>query len=149
MKLHNAIFVVTLLGLAQTALAASPTETTIRELEQAQARAAIGRDRATLEKMFAPDFRVISPNGAINTKEELLNILTNTATPPPYLSATYQTDIVRDYGDIVVSIGMDTVVPNQGALAGKTVLRRVTQVWKRDSGTWRLTLRHANIITAP
>jgi uncharacterized protein (TIGR02246 family) len=147
-KLYNAIFVVALLGLARAAAAASPTETTIRELEQAQAKAAISRDRAALDRMFAPDFRVISPSGAINTKEELLTILTNSTTPP-YQSAAYQTDIVRDYGDVVVSIGMDTVVPNTGAQAGKTVLRRVTQVWKRDNGTWRLTLRHANIITAP
>jgi uncharacterized protein (TIGR02246 family) len=147
-KLYNAIFAVALLGLAQAVSAASPTETTIRELEQAQAKAAISRDRAALDKMFAPDFRVISPSGAINTKEELLTILTNSTTPP-YQSAAYQTDIVRDYGDVVVSIGMDTVVPNTGAQAGKTVLRRVTQVWKRDNGTWRLTLRHANIITAP
>ena len=148
MKLYNAIFAVTLLGLVQAAVAASPTETTIRELEQAQAKAAISRDRAALDKMFAQDFRVISPSGAINTKEELLTILTNSTTPP-YQSAAYQTDIVRDYGDVVVSIGMDTVVPNTGAQAGKTVLRRVTQVWKRDNGTWRLTLRHANIITVP
>jgi len=145
-KLYNAVLAVALLGLAQAAVAASPTETTIRELEQAQAKAAIGRDRAALDKMFAPDFRVISPSGAINTKEELLTILTNSTTPP-YQSAAYQTDIVRDYGDVVVSIGMDTVVPNTGAQAGKTVMRRVTQVWKRDNGTWRLTLRHANIIT--
>jgi uncharacterized protein (TIGR02246 family) len=147
-KLYNAILAVALLGLAQASTAASPTETTIRELEQAQAKAAIGRDRAALDKMFAPDFRVISPSGAINTKEELLTILTNSTTPP-YQSAAYQTDIVRDYGDVVVSIGMDTVVPNTGAQAGKTVLRRVTQVWKRDNGTWRLTLRHANIVTVP
>ena len=148
MKRYNAILAVALLGLAQSALAASPTETTIRELEQAQARAAIGRDRAALDRMFAPDFRVISPSGAINTKEELLTILTSNAAPP-YKSAAYQTDIVRDYGDIVVSIGMDTVVPNSGEQAGKTVLRRVTQVWKRSNGTWQLTLRHANVITGP
>jgi hypothetical protein len=56
---------------------------------------------------------------------------------------------VRDYGNVVVSIGMDTVVPNTGPQAGRTVLRRVTQVWQKQKGTWRLTLRHANIITTP
>jgi hypothetical protein len=56
---------------------------------------------------------------------------------------------VRDYGNVVVSIGMDTVVPNQGPQAGQTVLRRVTQVWQKQHGTWRLTLRQANVITAP
>lgn len=148
MKLANVTFLVALFGLVQACSAASPTETIIRQLEQDQAKAAITRDRAALEKMFSPDFRVISPAGAMNTKEELITILTNNAAPP-YASASYQTDIVRDYGDIVVSIGMDTVVPNTGAQAGKTLKRRVTQVWKRDNGVWQVTLRHANIVTAP
>jgi hypothetical protein len=148
MKLYNALFAVALLGLAHTSLAASPMETTIRQLEQDQAKAAITRDRGALEKLFAPEFRVINPSGAISTKEELITILTNGAAPP-YASAAYETDIVRDYGDIVVSIGRDIVVPNTGAQAGKTIQRRVTQVWKRDKGTWQLTLRHANIITTP
>ena len=37
--------------------------------------------------------------------------------------------------------------------AGQIVLRRVTQVWRRQKldgkPTWRLVLRHANIITTP
>ncbi len=145
MKLYQVMFAA-LLALSQACLAASPTETTIRQLEQDQAKAAITRDRAALEKLFAPDFRVISPSGAINTKDELITILTNNATPP-YASAAYETDIVRDYGDIVVSIGRDIVVPNTGAQAGKTIQRRVTQVWKRDKGSWQLTLPQANLIS--
>lgn len=147
MKTIHGIIVVALLGIAQTCLAGAATEKTIRELEQLQVKAAIGRDRATLEKIFAADFRIISPNGDLGTRAKLLDMLTGG--PAPYQSAAYQTDIVRDYGNVVVSIGMDTVVPNQGPQAGKTVLRRVTQVWQRQKGTWRLTLRQANIVTGP
>mgnify|MGYP003350481585 CR=1 FL=1 len=87
--------------------------------------------------------------GVVADRETLLKLLLSTDGPPPYRSAAYTTDEVRDYGDTVVSIGMDTVVPNQGPQAGQTVLRRVTQVWRREHGQWRLVLRHANLITPP
>jgi hypothetical protein len=37
-------------------------------------------------------------------------------------------------------------VPNQGPQAGQVVHRRVTQVWKRLHGRWRLTLRDAMVV---
>jgi hypothetical protein len=141
-----------LLAIVPAAYAAGDTEQTIRDLEQQQARAAIARDRMALERLFAPEFKVINPNGGVGSRETLLGLLLGDG-PSPYRSAAYTTDEVRDYGDTVVSIGMDTVVPNQGPQAGQTVLRRVTQVWRRQpldgKPVWRLVLRHANIITTP
>jgi hypothetical protein len=116
----------------------------IRVLEQQQALAAIGRDRAALDRIFAPDFQVVNPSGAVASKAELLALLLGGTSP--YRSAVYQTDTVRVYRDVVVTTGTETVVPNTGAQAGQTVRRRTTQVWKRDSGDWRLALRHATLI---
>ena len=148
MTRFHALLAAVLLVAAPAAFAGSSTEKTIRDLEQLQAKAAIARDRATLEKIFAPDFKIINPSGAVGGRDVLLNLLASDG-PAPYASATYTTDEVRDYGNVVVSVGMDTVVPNTGPQAGKTVLRRVTQVWQKQKGVWRLTLRHANIITTP
>ncbi|MEN9706197.1 MAG: hypothetical protein RLZZ393_2076 [Pseudomonadota bacterium] len=152
MKGFRSLCCAVLLGGLPAAYAAGNTEQVIRDLEQQQARIAIARDRAALERLFAPEFKVINPNGIVGSRETLLGLLLGDG-PPPYRSAAYTTDEVRDYGDTVVSIGMDTVVPNQGAQAGQTVLRRVTQVWRRQDldgkPTWRLVLRHANIVTAP
>ena len=146
MTRQRALIAAALLGIAAACSAAPSTEATIRALEQQQVQAATARDRAALEKIFAPEFKIINPSGAVGSREELLNMLASTG-PAPYASALYTTDEVRDYGNLVVSIGRDTVVPNQGAMSGKTVLRRVTQVWQKQKGAWRLTLRHANIIT--
>ena len=137
-----------LLVATPAAFAAGNTEKIIRELEQQQARAAIARDRAALERIFAPNFKIINPSGSVAGRDVLLKLLVSDG-PAPYASAAYTTDEVRDYGNVVVSIGMDTVVPNTGAQAGQTVLRRVTQVWEKQKGVWRLTLRQANIITTP
>ena len=152
MKGFRRLWCVAVVMASPAVLAAGNTEQVIRDLEQQQAKAAIARDRAALEWIFAPEFKVINPNGVVGSRETLLGLLLGDG-PPPYRSAAYTTDEVRDYGDTVVSIGMDTVIPNQGPQAGQTVLRRVTQVWRKQKAAgkipWRLVLRHANIITAP
>lgn len=135
------------LGLLAGCASLPPAQTQIRDLEQQQVRAAIARDRATLDRLFAPDFRIINPAGAVASKEELLKLLVDGAAP--YRSAVYQTESVKIYGKVAVSTGLETVVMAQGAQAGQTVKRRITHVWEREGNTWRLALRHATIVTAP
>jgi uncharacterized protein (TIGR02246 family) len=135
--------------LAALLLAAGPagaagTEDTIRRLEQTQTQAALAGDSATLTQLFAPDFRIVNPTGAIGTGEQLLKLLTGAT--HPYAAAKYTTELVRELGDVVVTVGMEEVVPNQGPQAGQVVQRRVTQVWKREHGRWMLTLRHAMVV---
>ena len=44
----------------------------------------------------------------------------------------------------------DTLKPIGNApLAGQTVRRRFTNIWKKEGDTWRLWARHANVIPAP
>ena len=137
-----------LLSMVLAACASAPkvdvTGQRIRVLEQQQALAAIARDRAALEKIFAPDFQIVNPSGAVATKEVLLALLLGGTSP--YRSAVYQTDTVRVYRDVVVTTGLETVVPNTGAQAGQNVRRRITQVWRREGSDWRLALRHATIV---
>jgi len=116
----------------------------IRALEQQQAQAAIARDRAALEKIFAADFQIVNPAGAVAGKDELLALLLNGTSP--YKSAVYQTDVVRVYGDVVLTTGLEVVVPNTGPQAGQVVRRRITHVWKREGRDWRLAYRHATIV---
>lgn len=52
-------------------------------------------------------------------------------------------------GDHVVLMGEEVVKPKETAPnAGKTVRRRFTDVWRKESdGEWRLTIRHATIVS--
>jgi ketosteroid isomerase-like protein len=122
-------------------------DTQIRRLEQQQAVAAIAGDRVTLERLFAPEFRVFNPSGAVADRNTLLNMLAGGTSP--YRSATYATDTVRVYSGAVVSTGIETVVPAQGAQAGQNVQRRITHVWERRGGEWQLVLRHATVVVPP
>jgi hypothetical protein len=77
-------------------------------------------------------------------RDELFKLLLGAA--PAYSSATYETQQIRDFGDTIVTIGLEKVVMAQGPQAGKAVQRRTTQVWHREGTEWRLKLRHANIV---
>lgn len=125
----------------------------LRDIEQQQARAAIAGDRAALERFFAPSFVLVNPSGARVTRAELLAVLTAGGTPP-YTAATYETEAVTVRGDVAYTVGLETVVFSadvqgmQGAQPGQTVQRRVTHVWERQGGQWRLVLRHASNVAA-
>jgi ketosteroid isomerase-like protein len=63
-------------------------------------------------------------------------------------------------GSVAAYAGAQTTAPDSTAeatireldnqeLAGQTVHRRFTNVWKKEGDTWRLWARHANVIPAP
>jgi hypothetical protein len=120
-------------------------EAGIREVEQLQVRAALTGDRATLEKVFAADFRLINPSGAVASRDELLRLLASGA--PPYRAATYTTDRILPYGKVVVTTGTEDVEFGAGAQAGARQKRRITQVWELRDGRWQLVLRQATLVT--
>jgi ketosteroid isomerase-like protein len=144
-SVYKQLYFVVLVALVGCA-SVSP-ELRIRELEQEQARLVVARDRVAIEKLFAPEFRIINPAGAIASRDELLKLLMDGTAP--YKSAVYQTQSVQIFGYVVVTMGLETVVPNQGAQAGQEVKRRITHVWRREGRDWRLALRHATIVIAP
>jgi len=140
-----------LLGACASTGAADSTEARIRELEQQQAKLAIDGNRAALEKLFAPEFRVINPSGAVVSKAQLLDLLAGSG-PSPYSSAKYETQDVTVNGSTAWSVGLETVVfarDMQGSRAGQTVQRRITHIWREQGGTWRLVLRHATNVVPP
>jgi uncharacterized protein (TIGR02246 family) len=143
MKLRHVVLALAM-SLPVVALADATSQQAIRDLEQAQARAAIARDRAALERIFAPDFRIINPAGAVSDRDGLFAVLLGGTSP--YASAVYETQELRDLGDTLVTVGLETVVMASGPQAGQTVKRRITHVWHREDAAWRLKLRHATIV---
>ena len=109
--------------------------------------AAQAGDRPVLLTIFAPRFRMISPVGAVATRDELLGILASGN--PPYSAAKYDTETVDIYGDVVVTTGTEAVEYGPGAQQGQKQLRRVTQVWQRNGENWWLVLRQATLVAVP
>jgi hypothetical protein len=71
------------------------------------------------------------------------------AGPAPYRSGSYVTESVYVYGKAAVSTGIETVIPGQGAQAGRQQQRRITQLWERSGKDWQLRLRQATLVAPP
>ena len=60
-----------------------------------------------------------------------------------------KSESVRVDGDLAIIMGAETVRPTAGApMAGQTIQRRFTNIWRRGDRTWRLYARHANVLPA-
>lgn len=121
-------------------------EQTIRKLELAESDAVVRGDAAALEKLWAEDFTVNNPNNQISRgrKDVLERVRSGLLN---YSSFVREIESVGFYGDTVIVMGLEKIVPSGASPdAGKTIRRRYTNIWMKKKGNWLLTVRHANII---
>ncbi len=136
-------------GTAQSAGPDSTIEATIRALDDQERQAALNQDYVALERYWSKHFMVNAPNNQVMTdRKAVMNHFRRGMTT----RSSYERSIeqVRVDGDIAIVMGAEKLTPTGNApLAGQTVHRRFTNIWKREAGTWRLWVRHANVIPKP
>ena len=95
--------------------------------------------------MAAKDLIVNTPANRVARLEQVLGFFR--AGRMNYESADTTIEALDTRKDQVVIMGEEVVKPRDTAAnAGKTVRRRFTDVWRKDSdGKWRLTIRQATI----
>ena len=123
--------------------APDPVEAEIKRLEQLEAKAFLERDIPTLSKLWDAKYVVNNPDNKIvagvSPKER-------PGLQKPRSSFTREVERLTVRGDLVISMGGETIVPGDGEPhAGKTVHRRYTHVWQRVEGEWKLIARHSNV----
>jgi ketosteroid isomerase-like protein len=103
------------------------------------------QDLAAVSELFAKDLIVNTPANRVARREQVLGFFK--AGRMNYESADVTIEALDARDDEVVIMGEEVVKPRDAAAnAGKTVSRRFTDVWRRESdGKWRLTLRQATI----
>ncbi len=129
----------------QTTNEMSKTERTIRGLEQALVDAVLARDVRILETLFSDELIVSSPINTISKKPTVLQLVREKKIS--YSAFKVQIEEVIILGDAVIVTGKESVKPVDNApLAGMSVERRYSQVWRQKAGKWQLVFRHANVI---
>jgi len=95
--------------------------------------------------LFARDLIVNAPSNRVARRDAVLVFFK--AGRMDYESGTSTIEALEARGDCVVMMGEEVVKPNETAPnPGKTVRRRFTDVWRKESdGQWRLTIRQATI----
>ena len=120
-------------------------ESEIRTLEQTEVKAVLEKDSAMLLKLWDADFVVNAPiNKVVFSGKTTLDrpVLTQAR-----VAFTREVEHVIVKGDVVFSMGNETVVPKSGENASEqTIKRRYTNIWMKKDGTWKLVARHANVI---
>jgi ketosteroid isomerase-like protein len=134
---------------AQAAGTDSAAEATVRALDDEERRAALNQDFQALERLWSEHFIVNSPfNQVLPNRSAVLDWFRKGMTT----RSSYERSIeqIRVDGDIAIVMGAETLKPTGKApLAGQTVHRRFTNIWKKEGDTWRLWARHANVIPTP
>jgi ketosteroid isomerase-like protein len=145
--MKNALLIFSLVSIFNVCFAQqSPTEITIRDLEQQESKAVLEKDTITLRKLWADDFTVNSPANRVVTGGK--NTLDRPViTQADNISFTRVVEHVMVKGDFAIVMGHEVVVPKTaGAIAPTPVKRRYTNVWTMEEGQWKLYARHASII---
>lgn len=142
-------FVAAAYGMVATAQNAD--EERVRALDDQERIAALTRDLQTLERLWSEDFTVNAPNNEVVVgRQAVLDAFVHSGIID-FATFDREYELVRADGDFVIIMGVETVkprsdAPSAGLSSGRTVRRRLTNIWKNEGGTWRLFVRHANVI---
>ncbi len=119
-------------------------EKEIRELEEKAAQAILKKDSATLRKIWARNFMVNSPRNNVLIGGQVEMVMAGIIS---YSSYIHDMEKILITGDMVISMGSETVVPVMGnPNGGKTIKRRYTNIYQKENEKWILIARHANEI---
>ena len=126
---------------------ASADEETVRSLDDQERKAVLDRNYAPLEHLWCEELTVNSPaNNVVIGRHDVLTRVQKSAV---YSSFERKIEFIRIDGNIAIVMGAETVQPiGDAPLAGKTVQRRFTNIWKKDAKTWCAIARHANVVSA-
>ena len=141
--------------LAAQGAAPQSAEAEIRRLNAEEVDAFLKKDPRAMARLWSDDFVVTNPLNKFANKQQVLGMVESGFLVLGMVESGFlvitsydrRIEYVRQYADVVVVAGAETVVwggkmPN----AGKTELLRFTGIWMKQQGRWQQVARHANIV---
>lgn len=126
----------------------------VRALDDEERLAARSRDLPALDRLWSDGLTVNAPNNKVVVgKKAVLDVFVHSGVIN-FSTFDRQIEFIRGDGDYVFIMGLETVTPltdapAAGLVAGRTMRRRFTNIWKNEGGTWRLFARRANVMPTP
>jgi ketosteroid isomerase-like protein len=116
--------------------------TEINNLEERSRHAILQKDSATLHKLWSPTFMVNSPNNNVIKGGQVDMVMAGRISYTSYKGAMEEMLVS---GDMVITMGHETVVPVMGnPNGGQTIQRRYTNIWKKGKEGWMLIARQGS-----
>jgi ketosteroid isomerase-like protein len=114
----------------------------INGLEERSRQAILQQDSATLHKLWSPTFMVNSPNNIVVKGGQVEMVMAGRIS---YTTYKGEMEEMLVSGDIVITMGHETVVPVMGnPNGGQTIHRRYTNIWKKQKEGWLLIARQGS-----
>jgi ketosteroid isomerase-like protein len=126
-------------------------EQRVRALDDEERVSALKRDVPALERLWSDQFILNAPNNQVVVgRRAVLDAFVHSGIIN-FSKFERQIELIRADGPFVIIMGLETVqpiadAPRAGLVAGQLIKRRFTNIWKNEAGTWRLFVRHANVI---
>jgi ketosteroid isomerase-like protein len=120
---------------AASAKAGGDVRAAILDLHEQHRKAYLNKDAATLDRIWTDDFVFINYRGQLLSKAQRLDNLRSGATS--FKSIEFTDEVVRDYGDAAVLIGVVTLEGQYSGEEGNGAYR-FTSICSRRSGQWQI-----------
>src|ERR671915_2663510 len=139
------------LSLAEQALQSKLTkaEEEVRKLERQWLDAYEQNNAEAMDRIVADDFTITFPNGAIQTKPQIMSMIKAPRRPGQPRMRFFTEDVQsRTYGDTVILMGR---VITEYERDGKTVREqsRYTDTYVRRDGRWQVVASHLSNVEEP
>ena len=126
-------------------------EAHVRALDDQERAATLARDIPTMERLWSDELTVNAPNNQVVIGRRAVFDTFVHSGIINFSTFERHIEFIRADGALVIIMGLETVTPRgdapgAGLIAGRTIKRRFTNIWKNEEGTWRLFVRHANVI---
>lgn len=114
----------------------------IRLKEDAEVRAILEKDTASLKTIWAETFTVNNPvNYILTNRESVIELVLHGRID--YTRFDREIEYIKVTDHCIITMGNETVVP---VASGEVLNRRYTNIWLKTGGKWQIHARHANII---
>lgn len=129
-----------------TSFSQQSDESVIRKLEEKEREAILKSDTTQLSGLMSRKIVVQNPENTIVGFQQIIARIR--AGKINYSSFERRIDNIAFVNGIAVVMGLETLIPlGNTQNAGKTVTRRFTNIWTKESGGWKLTARQATIVS--
>lgn len=123
-----------------------PEELVIRKLEDREKQAILKGDTTQLANLMSRKIVVQNPENNIVGFRQIMDRIRDGKIN--YTTFERRIDHIAFVNHIAVVMGLETLIPQGNTPnAGKTIKRRFTNIWTKESKEWKLTARQATIVS--
>jgi hypothetical protein len=145
-KVTLAILAIFFILISHFSSAQKGDEALIRRLENAEREAILKSDTVILHQLMSSRIVVQNPENAIVNFRQIIDRVK--AGKISYASFDRSIEKISFVNNSAVVMGKEVIVPQgTSANAGKTITRQFTNVWMKEKGKWKLTIRQATIVS--